>query len=694
MRTILKSLLFSVVLFAATGASAQFGPHWKNLGTFPIQNAAPYFVNENYGFVFTPGNGEGPTDTLAIYRTTDGGNSWVSMDLGNRNLKNHWGLINSMYFVSSSKGYMSTMPYPYLGYTGGLQGDAAAGIYETLDSGNTWTLISSGTNFGELYAVGSAIFDIYGFSTDGGNTWKRSPNFGTGGPTASSTVTGNRESMISQISNTTQDLGATWIGWQNRAGIYTPGQSSFAIPHNPNYIFSFDVSGINGSMIQRSTDGGYSFFTIWSRDTGNSTTGDNINIGSGDGSVVYVQCGIQSPNGPTPVPANIGFERSTDLGETWTNVGGPDNYSPGFQSMSVTGHGAVVYAFNYGDTLWKTTDGGDGALSSVIHPSVTLGHSFSTGATGDSLVTKLCDSVSLMLSLQFTADKTDYGGLTNVTIDGLDSTVARSTISNTQYPWSEHAPDTANIIFYPKKPGVYPLTIHAHYTDDDFLGGDTTYPMTLVIQLNPGTLDVNAKSLYAFGSQKILEAVTVRDTFSIAAHGCEQVTVDSVIFHADSVQFTDFTFVNLATSFVPGSSPRSFTLSFKPTIADTERGSIFIYWFDGEANYIDTIRAEGVGVADTKAGVSSASNAAFSIISIQPNPAEDEITVQLSGNVQPTIEMYDALGREVPIPLTQPLPQGGEEQVSLDVTNVPSGIYFIRVSAGGYVESRSVVVQK
>jgi hypothetical protein len=82
---------------------------------------------------------------------------------------------------------------------------------------------------------------------------------------------------------------------------------------------------------------------------------------------------------------------------------------------------------------------------------------------------------------------------------------------------------------------------------------------------------------------------------------------------------------------------------------------------------------------------------------IFPNPAGEEITVQLSGNVQPEIEMFDALGRSVLAPPTTPQPPpiplrsiGGG--VRIDVSNMPSGIYFIRVSAGGYVESRSVVV--
>ncbi len=84
----------------------------------------------------------------------------------------------------------------------------------------------------------------------------------------------------------------------------------------------------------------------------------------------------------------------------------------------------------------------------------------------------------------------------------------------------------------------------------------------------------------------------------------------------------------------------------------------------------------------------------FSITSIVPNPARDEIMVTLSGSAQPAVEMYDALGREVTTPQPPPSIGGGVGAgVTLDVSNVPSGIYFIRVSSGGYVQSRRVVVQ-
>jgi hypothetical protein len=281
------------------------------------------------------------------------------------------------------------------------------------------------------------------------------------------------------------------------------------------------------------------------------------------------------------------------------NIGGPDNYED-YPTISVTGHGAVVYALDQQNTLWKTTDGGDGALSAIAQTIVTTGHTLGIGASGnDTLITKLCDTASLSLWLHFMADNCDYGGLSAVTIDGLDSTTAGYSITSTHHPWSANQPDTAWVTILPQTPGTYPLTVHAHYTDDDFLQGDTTFNLTLVIKPNPGTLDLNAKLFYDFGTQALCAPVTVRDTFSIAAHGCEQVRVDSIIFRVDSSQFIDFTFKNSG-SFIPDSAPRSFPISFKPSIADSERGKLFIYWFDGITPHVDTIAFSGAGVSDTR----------------------------------------------------------------------------------------------
>ncbi|HET6399943.1 MAG TPA: hypothetical protein VFH95_00945, partial [Candidatus Kapabacteria bacterium] len=323
--------------------------------------------------------------------------------------------------------------------------------------------------------------------------------------------------------------------------------------------------------------------------------GEAIDAVAGDGCAIYVQ---RTSNDSEVSSAPLGCLRSTDDGQTWVDVGGPVHDCDA-RTLAVTGHGAVVYAMadstpGSGCHLWKTTDGGDGTLSSQVPISVTMGHTLGANASGgDTLAVKLCDTASFALWLQFVAS-CDYGGLTGVTIDGIDSS-AGYTVTCTHHPWSALEPDTAAVTIIPLKPGIYPLTVHAHYTDDDFLGGDTTFPMTLVVKPNPGVVVLDSKRLYDFGAMALCNPIAVVDSIPVSGHGCEQAKVDSMLFFPDSANFTDFTFSPVR-NFVPTDSATYFPISFKPSIAATERGSVLIFWNDGETEHTDTIRVQGAGV--------------------------------------------------------------------------------------------------
>src|SRR5665213_824385 len=90
----------------------------------------------------------------------------------------------------------------------------------------------------------------------------------------------------------------------------------------------------------------------------------------------------------------------------------------------------------------------------------------------------------------------------------------------------------------------------------------------------------------------------------------------------------------------------------------------------------------------------------FSIESIVPNPAQSEIEVRVEGGALATLtcELYDALGNRV---LLQPLdhPPAPSYSASLrrrgsiDVSSLPSGTYFLRLSQNGYVQSRQISIE-
>ncbi|MCB2377582.1 T9SS type A sorting domain-containing protein, partial [Hymenobacter sp. BT635] len=80
-------------------------------------------------------------------------------------------------------------------------------------------------------------------------------------------------------------------------------------------------------------------------------------------------------------------------------------------------------------------------------------------------------------------------------------------------------------------------------------------------------------------------------------------------------------------------------------------------------------------------------------VSVYPNPAHQQFTLRLpavSGAAQATVVLYNVLGKSVR-ETTLPLPAGGA-QTTLDVQNLPVGVYVLRVQAGTAIITKQVVV--
>ena len=74
-----------------------------------------------------------------------------------------------------------------------------------------------------------------------------------------------------------------------------------------------------------------------------------------------------------------------------------------------------------------------------------------------------------------------------------------------------------------------------------------------------------------------------------------------------------------------------------------------------------------------------------------PNPAASSTTLTLSGTVAPvTLTVFDALGRQIDAPALSP----GATVLRLDTSSWAPGVYTVRVSTGGKVATRRVVVQR
>ena len=140
-----------------------------------------------------------------------------------------------------------------------------------------------------------------------------------------------------------------------------------------------------------------------------------------------------------------------------------------------------------------------------------------------------------------------------------------------------------------------------------------------------------------------------------------------------------------------------------------------IFWTDYLTNRIETASLTGSGETvldsslsnplsiygsngiDHGTGVAEKGNtpASYQLNQNYPNPFNPStaISYQLQVNGQVTLRVYDVLGREVATLVNQK-EDAGTHAVKFDGDNLPSGIYFYRLSTPGYVRTMKMVLLK
>ena len=85
----------------------------------------------------------------------------------------------------------------------------------------------------------------------------------------------------------------------------------------------------------------------------------------------------------------------------------------------------------------------------------------------------------------------------------------------------------------------------------------------------------------------------------------------------------------------------------------------------------------------------------FKLYQNYPNPFNPTATIRydLPQNSKVNIKIYDLLGRQVK-QLVDEFKQAGSYTVNFDGTNLASGVYFYRIEAGKFVESKKMVLVK
>jgi len=78
-----------------------------------------------------------------------------------------------------------------------------------------------------------------------------------------------------------------------------------------------------------------------------------------------------------------------------------------------------------------------------------------------------------------------------------------------------------------------------------------------------------------------------------------------------------------------------------------------------------------------------------------PNPFNPETTIkfELPEDAIVSLKVYDILGKEVAT-LIDGFEEAGYHQASLNATNLASGLYFYRITAGSFTDVKKLVVVK
>jgi photosystem II stability/assembly factor-like uncharacterized protein len=743
MRMVHRSLVFSLLLlvlaFGTIDARAS-NPNWKRVAfpggvTYP-NYPEPYFLNPNLGFKFIPGvifNGQdlGLSNAQSnLYRTTDGGVTWTSID--------YFTTLNcaiaQMYFVSANHGYIAATLRSNFDTTA-----AAGGIYETLDTGATWRKISpKRISFGSVYAVDNLVYataidphttsypafdSALMFTADDGKTWNSVTKIAglvMGRTQQFSFVTGNKDYLIAAvyfdaIENSTlvysTDQGQTWLSTTLDPTSDLNMMSLFCVPHSQDIIREY-VPWWNR------TEDTYSFLRSSKYFSASDTVISHKEIG---GWMAGTSC-VQYVSSASDYLPGAGVLRSVAPDPNWYHYDGPsfdELDDQDFQNLSVVGYGAVVYAGDLNLSMWKTINGGDGTLSvKSLAPAVQLSI-FPSHTSGDTLLIPQCDSLMLQLQMQNLSCSLTH--LTKLEIEGLNGNEYWVTPINLHPNYD--LPYISSVMLTPFQPGVHQIKLHAQFTDDEYAVIDTSFAFTLIVSPNGGP------SISIFQNSAQLSGVS-GDLFNIPVY----VTTSSpYVLPAGSIIDLSYAINNSALKALDfqtalaglqdigdNQTSSGMDVGLKATTRISLSGTMLVGWLRCSLELTDSSRASVVlnyatiGASSKACLGQTATNDTVlisrnyscgdstllhfmhgvplnSVLSIDPNPATSSIRVRLNNALHALIAytLFDALGR------TRLNASTTDETIQIDLSGLTNGTYYLRTSsAEGTASTRQVIVRR
>jgi hypothetical protein len=209
---------------------------------------------------------------------------------------------------------------------------------------------------------------------------------------------------------------------------------------------------------------------------------------------------------------------------------------------------------------------------------------------------------------------------------------------------------------------------------------DQNYPMPYVLKY-AHYVDDTGVSLLSFSALPQPNSA-IKLVWQVAASDDTQL-VGFNLYRIDLSNDPDKKYVQLNQNLITGNSPYSFL--------DSHIASSINYQYRLWATYTDGSREE---VGTTECSNSTIQPAAFSLISVYPNPAKSLLTCRLSLS-QPSevnLALYDISGRLVLA--KRYAVSTGEQDIALGLSKMAKGVYTVQVEAGGVTESKRIVIAR
>jgi photosystem II stability/assembly factor-like uncharacterized protein len=705
---------YYLILIIFLSLSSQLLPQdwfWQNPLPSGNHYGSVFFISDQVGWI-----AGGDAQIGILFKTTDGGITWFQQYI------NWTGEINKIHFVNADVGWICGQTSIILKSTNG--GETWIEQETGLTGGIPMAIYFNNTNEGIIVATDNIILK----TTDGGDTWLNYFYPMTGAFLKSTNfldqnifwLHGWDYSNLVNVIVKTYDGGNSWTTYTNNLSRY---YSIYFVTHN--------LGWSTGGGINKTTDGGNSWTNI-------SNTGisfilfSNPAVGWGMGSdhtIIKTTDGgntwdlkYEDPNGAyllssfiinenniITVGANGIIIKSTDAGEEWSTLSSgvfPNNYYSIYFINSKLGW---IAGSRYAGTnaLFKTTDGGEnwiGVNVGVGLKSVFFIDSLSGCAAGNGKIIKSTDGGESW-DIKF-ASSEPYLRLEDIYFltPEIGWCAGRDMYSTHGYIYKTSDGGESWSIF-----GSVANTYLNEIEFVDELNGFIVCSNGKIVRTTNGGTNW---FLQVSGTDEALRSITFVDSITgyIAGHkntilkttdkgdSWLQQYVEPVHVNDD---FYSISFGDSIYGWVSGNSGALYKTTdggsnwyWQKNITGKHLWSIFFIdastgWASGDKGTIlKTTQGNIVSIEERSNQVSSE----FLISQNYPNPFNPTTTISYSIPELSfvTVKAYDVLGSEITTLVNEEKAIGSYEVV-FDAIDLPSGIYFYRLQAGSFVETKKMV---